>query len=169
MKLNDNGLAESCKQQCSIRTGMSTCRRQEAGQMQAQAKGRKEDRRKHRRKAGRRIDASTGTMQEGRQAQAQAKGRKGRGGGGDLQVCSHVASGLTHNSLPWHLGVVLQALHRGPVEGHCCRLEGGREDGLEAWLVCLQLAGHMHKEAEEEGRGQAASELHHAACDHVAE
>ena len=115
--------------------------------MQAQAQCRKEDRRKHRQKAG----------------------REGGGVGGDLQVCSHVASGLTHNSLPWHLGVVLQALHWGPMERHRCRLEGGREDGLKTWLVCLQLAGHMHKEAEEKGRGQAASELHHAACDHVAE
>ena len=112
--------------------------------MQAQPRCRKRDRRKHRRKAG----------------------RKG-GGGVDLQVCSHVASGLTHNSLPRHLGVVLQALHWGPVEGHRCRLEGGRKDGLEAWLICFQLAGHMHKKAEEEGQGQAASELHHAACDHV--
>ena len=116
--------------------------------MQAQAKGRKEDRRKHRPKAAR-------------------KGRGGGGFGGDLQVCSHVASGLTHNSLPWHLGVVLQALHWGTVEGHRCRFEGGRKNGLEAWLVRLQLAGHMHKEAEDKGRGQAASELHHAACDHV--
>jgi len=62
--------------------------------VQAQAEGKKEDRCKHRRKAGRRTGASTGYRQE-------------VGAGGDLQVCSHVASGLTHNSLPWHLGVVL--------------------------------------------------------------
>ena len=89
--------------------------------MQAQAKGREEDGHKHRPKAARKGEREGG----------------GGGEGGDLQVCSHVASGLTHNSLPRHLGVVLQALHGGAVEGHRCRLEGGREDGLEAWLVCF--------------------------------
>ena len=82
----------------------------------------------------------------------------------DLQISSHVAGGLTHHSLPRYLGPVLQPLHRGPVEGHCCRLVGVREQRLEALYIRLQLCGHMHKEAEEEGRRQAASELHHATC-----
>lgn len=82
----------------------------------------------------------------------------------DLQICCHVAGGLTHHSLPGYLRPVLQPLHRGPVEGHCRRLVGVREQRLEALHVCLQLCGHMHKEAEEEGRRQTASELHHATC-----
>ena len=70
----------------------------------------------------------------------------------DLQICRQVAGGLTHHGLPWHLGPVLQALHRRAVEGHGCRLVGVREQGLEALYIPLQLCRYMHKEAEEEGR-----------------
>ena len=84
--------------------------------------------------------------------------------GHDLEVSSHVPGGLTHNGLPRNLGVVLQALHRGPVEGHGCRLVAVREHGFEPRQVCLQLAGHMDEEAEQEGGSQTASELHHATC-----
>lgn len=73
--------------------------------------------------------------------------------GHDLEIGSHVTGGLTHNSLPGDLRVVLQPLRGGPVKRHGCRLVGAWEHGFESGQVGLQLAGHMDEEAEQEGGG----------------